>query len=88
MKEEVKKAIAKELMQLRTIDNDYTIENLAELANISKDTISRYENGSGSNFDILSKIIAVYGLNLKSFFDRVYDRMQNSEEKDEDQNNE
>lgn len=88
MKEEVQKAIAKELMQLRTIDNDYTIENLAELANISKDTISRYENGSGSNFDILSKIIAVYGLNLKSFFDRVYDRMQNSEEKDEDQNNE
>lgn len=82
MKDEVKKAIAKELMQLRTIENDYSIEKLAELSTVNKDTISRYENGSGSNFDILSKIITVYGLTLKSFFDRVYDRMQNSDEQD------
>ena len=85
MKDEVKKAIAKELLQLRTIDNEYTVETLAEQSGVSKDTISRYENGSGRNFDILSKIISVYGLNLKSFFDRVYDRMQNVEEKNKEE---
>ncbi len=87
MKDEIKKAIVKELLTLRTIEHDYTIEKLAELANVNKDTISRYENGSGCNLDILSKIIDVYGLNLKLFFDRVYDRIHISEEK-ENQNNE
>ena len=88
MKEEIKRAIVKELLTLRTIEHDYTIEKLAELANVNKDTISRYENGSGCNLDILSKIIDVYGLNLKSFFDRVYDRIHISEEKENNQNNE
>lgn len=87
MKDEIKKAIVKELLTLRTIEHDYTIEKLAELANVNKDTISRYENGSGCNLDILSKIIDVYGLNLKSFFDRVYDRIHILEEK-ENQNDE
>lgn len=80
MNEEVKKAIVKELLNLRTIEHDYTIEQLAELAGVNKDTISRYENGTGSSFDTLSKILSAYDLNLKLFFDRVYDRIHISEE--------
>ena len=36
MKDEIKKAIVKELLTLRTIEHDYTIEKLAELANVKK----------------------------------------------------
>lgn len=82
MKDEVKNRIAKELLHLRTIENDYSITELAELSGVNKDTISRYENGLGNCFDTLSKIIAVYNLNLKSFFDKVYDNMQNLEEEE------
>lgn len=88
MTEEVRTAIVKELKTLRTIEHDYTIEKLAELSGVNKDTISRYESGSGNNVDILSRIVDAYGLNLKLFFDRVFARLQNSEEKNDDQNNE
>lgn len=78
MKNEISEKIGKELLKLR-IDNDYSIEELSVKSNLNKDTLYRYEKGLGNNFETLSKIITVYGLNFKLFFDRIYDNMQNNE---------
>lgn len=76
----IQERIGKELLKLRTIDNDYSIDYVAEISTLNKDTIYRYERGQGNNFDTLASILKVYGLNFKIFFDNLYDNMQNKEE--------
>lgn len=76
MKNEIKIRIGKELFKLR-IDNDYSVQELSKLTNINKDTLYKYEKGLGNSFETLEKILNVYDLNFKLFFDKIYDNMQN-----------
>lgn len=76
MKDEIMLKIGKELLKLR-IDNGFSIEELSRKSKLNKDTLYRYERGEGNNFDTLLKILNVYNLNLKLFFDIVYANMQN-----------
>lgn len=81
MKSEIRIRIGKELSKLR-IDNDYSIQELSKLTNVNKDTLYKYEKGLGNSFDTLEKLLNAYNLNLKLFFDKVYDSMQNDDKED------
>lgn len=79
MKSEVMSRIGKELLKLR-IDNGFSIEELSKKSKLNKDTLYRYEKGNGNNFDTLARILGVYDLDFKIFFDIVYANMQNNDE--------
>lgn len=78
MNEGMKIAIGKELQKLR-IDSDKKVEDLCIENNLNKDTIYKYENGKGNNFDTLEKILNAYNMTYYIFFKRIYDTLQNIE---------
>ena len=61
--------------ELRSIRAKYkmSIENVAELAGISKDTLCRYENNQVSmQIGILEKILVAYNEDFDIFFRKIY----------------
>lgn len=78
MNEGMKIAIGKELQKLR-IDSDKKVEDLCKENGLNKDTIYKYENGKGNNFDTLEKILNAYNITYYIFFKRIYDTLQNIE---------
>lgn len=76
---------ASKLRGLRA-EKGLTIEEVAEITGINKDTISRYENSNVSmQLWILDKLLSCYNVKLDIFFKNIYDNWQNSnlEEKQE-----
>lgn len=79
MNDLLKRTVSKELKKCRT-DVDKTIVQVAEDTNISKDLISRYENGECSmSMDKFCELLEYYNLNFAIFFNRVYTNMYNDE---------
>ena len=71
--------IAEELRGLRA-KSKLSLENVAEKANVNKDTISRYENNQVSmQIDNLEKILDVYDEKFDIFFTRIYANKQNNQ---------
>lgn len=69
--------IADELRSIRA-KKRLSIENVAEISNVNKDTISRYENNLVSmQIDILEKILNAYNVDFSIFFQRIYANKQN-----------
>lgn len=72
--------ISDELRSIRA-KNKMSIENAAELAGISKDTLWRYENNQVSmQIDILEKILVAYNEDFDIFFKKIYANKQNIQE--------
>ncbi len=80
MNELLKKTTGKELKKCR-IDVGKTLVEVAKDTKISKDLISRYENGESSIvMDKFGQLLEYYGLNFNIFFNRVYTNMYNKDE--------
>lgn len=72
--------ISDELRSIRA-KNKMSLETVAEIAGISKDTLCRYENNQVSmQIDILEKILAVYNEDFDIFFKKIYANKQNFQE--------
>ena len=83
MRNTIKMYIADELRGLRAKAN-VTIVELSKSIGISKDTISRYENGSISiNIDTLEKLLDYYNTDFDIFFKNVCANKHNAKEKEE-----
>lgn len=77
MNDLLKKATGTELKKCR-ISAGKTLIEVSEDTKISKDLISRYENGESSMImDKFCQLIEYYGLNLAIFFNQVYTNMYN-----------
>lgn len=77
MRESFKEQVSGELRALRAKYN-LKQKEVANRAGIDTMTIVRYENNSTSmQLDMLEKIISVYGLDLRIFFNIVSANMQN-----------
>lgn len=64
--------IADELRSIRA-KKKLSIENVAKLADVNKDTISRYENNNTSmQIDILEKLLNCYEVDFDIFFTNIY----------------
>lgn len=84
MNDLLKKTTGKELKKCRT-DSNKTLVEVAKDTNISKDLISRYENGESSILmDKFCQLLDYYGINLAIFFNRVYTNMYNTEQKEKE----
>lgn len=76
--------ISDELRSIRA-KNKMSLETVAEIAGISKDTLCRYENNQVSmQIDILEKILAVYNEDFDIFFKKIYANKQNFQETKEE----
>lgn len=83
MHTEINRNAAAKLRGLRA-EKGLTIEDVAKITSINKDTISRYENSNVSmQLWILDKLVTAYGSSLDIFFKDVNDKMQNKKEKEE-----
>lgn len=77
MHKEINILTASALRGLRA-ENKMSLEDVANVTGINKDTIHRYENSSVSmQLWILDKLVDSYGLTLDIFFKTIYDKMQN-----------
>lgn len=64
-------------------EKKYSIEDVASMAIVNKDTISRYENNLVSQqIDILEKVLDVYGLDFNIFFKQIYANKQRNDKKE------
>ena len=82
MKNETIKSIGLELADIRR-SKELSILDVAEETNINKDTISKYENGNSSmKIYIIDLLLEFYDVNIAYFFNKVYDRMQNKNQKE------
>lgn len=80
MNELLKSTTGKELKKCRT-DMGKTLVEVAKDTKISKDLISRYENGESSMvMDKFCELLEYYGINFAIFFNRVYTNMYNNKE--------
>ena len=69
--------IAEELRSIRA-KNNLSIETVACLSGVNKDTISRYENNLVSmNMEILEKLLDAYNYNFAIFFTNIYANKHN-----------
>lgn len=76
--------ISDELRSIRA-KNKMSLETVAEIAGISKDTLCRYENNQVSmQIDILEKILAVYNEDFDIFFKKIYANKHNFQETKEE----
>lgn len=83
MHTEINKKAASKLRGLRA-EKGLTMEEVAKITSINKDTISRYENSNVSmQLWILDKLVTAYGSSLDIFFKDIYDKKQNIKEKEE-----
>lgn len=83
MEKRVRELVANKLRSIRA-DLDYTIDYVANNTNISKDTISRYENNQNSmQIDLLEKMLEFYGYDFNIFFKEIYANKQNLKEQEE-----
>lgn len=75
MRKEQASVTAKRIKELR-LKNGYTIERLAELIDVSKGTISKWENGYVDNMrqDMISKLSKVF--NVPPTYIMGYDRIE------------
>lgn len=75
MKKEQASVTAKRIKELR-LKNGYTIERLAKLINVSKGTISKWENGYVDNMrqDMISKLSEVF--NVPPTYIMGYERLE------------
>ncbi len=72
--------ISDELRSIRA-KNKMSIETVAEIAGINKDTLCRYENNQVSmQIDILEKILMAYNEDFDIFFKKIYANKQNFQE--------
>ena len=72
--------IADELRSIRA-RADLSIETVAKETQISKDTISRYENNLVSmQIDILEKLLDYYNINFDIFFTNIYANKHNTQQ--------
>lgn len=72
--------ISDELRSIRA-KNKMSLETVAEIARISKDTLCRYENNQVSmQIDILEKILMAYNEDFDIFFKKIYANKQNFQE--------
>ena len=72
--------ISDELRSIRA-KNKMSLETVAEIAGISKDTLCRYENNQVSmQIDILEKILMAYNEDFDIFFKKIYANKQNFQE--------
>ena len=68
--------ISDELRAIRA-KNKMSIENVADIAGINKDTLCRYENNQVSmQIDILEKILIAYNEDFDIFFKKIYANKQ------------
>ena len=82
MKNETIKSIGLELADIRR-SKELSIIDVSEKTNINKDTISKYENGNSSmKIYIIDLLLEFYDVNIAYFFNKVYDRMQNVNQKE------
>ena len=82
MNEKLKSFISKELKQCR-FDKDETLIETAERTGLSKDLISRYENGSPIQMDSMAILLDHYETDFEIFFKKVYTKMYSKVEKEE-----
>ncbi len=76
MKNKLIKSIGLELADIRR-SHDLQLVDVASAIKISKDTISKYENGNSSmKIYIINILLEYYSTDLLIFFTKVYDRMQ------------
>ena len=73
--EEFRKIVGRNLMLLRK-EKGITIVELAEKTGIATSTISRYENGSSIDLNMLEKLIKGCGVKIDIFFKNVVAKMQ------------
>ena len=72
--------IADELRSIRA-RTGLSIETVAKETQISKDTISRYENNLVSmQIDILEKLLNYYNINFDIFFTNIYANKHNNQQ--------
>ena len=77
MHKEINILTASALRGLRA-ENKMSLEDVANITGINKDTIHRYENSNVSmQLWILDKLVDSYGLTLDIFFKTIYDKTQN-----------
>ena len=75
--------IAEELRSLRA-KKQLSIEAVAELSGVNKDTISRYENNLVSmNLENLEKLLDTYNCDFAIFFTNIYANKHNEDLKEE-----
>ena len=69
--------IADELRSIRA-KKKYSIETVASISGVNKDTISRYENNLVSmQIDNLEKLLECYGIKFDIFFTDIYANKHN-----------
>lgn len=72
MKMEIKEYIASQLRSYRA-ESNLSLQDIADISGVNKDTISRYENASVSpNIENLEKIINVFNIDFCVFFEKRY----------------
>ena len=79
----LKKQIASELRKLRA-GKKYTQEEVSEKAKLNIGTVVRYENGTTiQNLDKLVPVLKIFGLNIATFFNQIYENMYRNDDKKE-----
>lgn len=72
MIDNIKEYTATQLRSLRA-EKNYTIEEVAKITGLDKNTISRYENGKNKmQLDVLDKLLSCYEISYSIFFTRSY----------------
>lgn len=72
MIENIKEYTATQLRSLRA-EKKCTLEEVAEMTGLDKNTISRYENGKNKmQLDVLDKLLSFYQIPYTIFFTRSY----------------